>query len=109
MAATRIKVSKLRFLVGAFRGKQWEEDELFFPEDSVREEAAETLRRYHATIKVNGKGKSGWGANLCTMGQPSGRSPARQYWMLIAVSIAKQSFACTGASFRLTGMHEMPS
>eukprot|EP00891_Asterochloris_glomerata_P009487 jgi/Astpho2/9487/fgenesh1_pg.00145_%23_78_t len=51
MAATRIKISKLRFLVGAFRGKQWEEDELFLPEDSVRDEAAETLRRYHATIK----------------------------------------------------------
>ena len=67
MAATRIKVSKLRFLVGAFRGKQWEEDELFLPEDSVRDEAAETLRHYRATIQVNGREKKGWGYSLAIL------------------------------------------
>ena len=81
MAATRIKVSKLRFLVGAFKGKQWEEDELFLPEESVRDEAAETLRRYRITIKVSGGERSGWdqhssqwhshqaGSQLATTGQ----------------------------------------
>lgn len=98
MAATRIKISKLRFLVGAFRGKQWEEDELFLPEDSVRDEAAETLRRYHATIKVSGRKGSGWGHTLCTMGQPSSREPACNHWAAVAISVGKQCPACTGAS-----------
>lgn len=48
MAAVRCKQSKLRFFIGALLGKEWREQDLFHPEDTVKHKANRMLQQYKA-------------------------------------------------------------